>query len=148
MKVLPLCVPVLALSLAVHSESSATIVADCGETVGKVYYADPSRNYWQDDATSGGRVLVDVLPDGNATVIVRNAMEQTSDVRDVGGQPIVLSRTPDWSEFTIVVAYPGGTVETYLVTNKGGYKSLLTTVSRHSAGPVPPKVAAYIARCE
>jgi hypothetical protein len=126
----------------------AKIVADCGASSGKAYYAHPDYNRWQDDETSGSRTFIDTLPDGSATVVVRNAMEETSDVRDSGGKPIVLSQAPDWSEFTIVVAYEGGTVETYMLTNKGGFRSLLTTVSRHTAGPVPPKVSAYVASCE
>jgi hypothetical protein len=136
------------LSLSFPWPAQAKIVADCGASSGKAYYAHPDRNVWQDDETSGGRTLVDVLPDGNATVIIRNSMNDTSDVRDVGGKPLVLSRAADWSEFTIIVAFEGGTIETYLLTNKGGFRSMLMTVSRHSAGPVPPKVSAYVARCE
>lgn len=128
--------------------ATAKIVADCGASSGKAYYAHPDRNYWQDDQISEGRTLIDTLPDGGASVVVRNAMEETSDVRDSGGKPVVLAHTPDWSEFTIVVAYEGGTVETYMLTDKGGFRSLLTTVSRHTSGPVPPKVSAYVARCE
>lgn len=126
----------------------AKIVADCGTPVGKAWYAHPDRNRWQDDETTEGRTVVDVLPDGSATVIVRNAFNVTSDVRDSGGKPLVLAHALDWSEFTIIVAYEGGTVETYLLTDKGGFRSMLMTVSRHSAGPIPPKVSAYVARCE
>ncbi|MCO4091775.1 MAG: hypothetical protein HEQ34_07455 [Sphingorhabdus sp.] len=136
------------LAMLPTEAAMARIVADCGVSNGKAYYAHPDRNRWQDDQTSEGRTIVDVLPDGTATVIVRNAFEVTSDVRDFGGKPLVLSRSADWSEFTIVVAYEGGTVETYLLTDKGGFRSMLMTVTRHSAGPVPPKVSAYVARCE
>lgn len=136
------------LASSMPEPAAAKIVADCGASSGKAYYAHPDRNVWQEDEASGGRTLVDVLPDGNATVIIRNAMNDTSDVRDVGGKPVVLSRAPDWSEFTIIVAYEGGTIETYLLTSQGGFRSMLMTVSRHSAGPIPPKVSAYVARCQ
>lgn len=135
------------LSLSHPGPARAKIVADCGASSGKAYYAHPDRNVWQDDETSEGRTIVDVLPDGSPTVIIRNSMNDTSDVRDMGGKPLVLSRAPDWSEFTIIVAYEGGTIETYLLTNKGGFRSMLMTVSRHSVSSVPPKVSAYVARC-
>ena len=138
----------LGLTALLPEETMAKIVADCGASSGKAYYAHPNRNHWQDDETSEGRTLIDTLPDGGATVVVRNAMEETSDVRESGGKPVVLAHTPNWSEFTIVVAYEGGTVETYMLTDKGGFRSLLTTVSRHTSGAVPPKVSAYVSRCE
>ena len=138
----------LVLALLSPGAATAKIVADCGAASGKAFYANPTSNQWQDDQTTDGRTLVDILPDGSATVIMRNAMQETSDVRDKGGKLIVLGRTPDWSEFTLAVVYPGGTIETYMLTDKGGFRALLSTVSRHSAGPVPPKVAAYLSRCE
>ena len=139
---------VLIATVLLSDVATAKIVADCGASIGKAYYSDPRSNRWQDDQTSGGRILIDTISDTSATVIIRNAMGQTSDVRDSGGKPIVIGRNENWTEFTIVVTYPGGTVETYLLTNKGGFRVLLSTVSRHAAGPVPPKVSAYVARCE
>lgn len=129
--------------------AAATIVADCGSAGGKVFYVNPSENAWRDDAITGGRVLIDALADGNVNVIFRDAMKRTVNVTDDGGYAVLVARNDDWSQFTVTVAYPEtGAVETYMLTDKGGEKLLLWSTIRPGLGPIPPKVSAYVSKCE
>jgi hypothetical protein len=148
MKILT-CLAFLLIAGISAQQADAKIVADCGSASGKVFYAHPTENGWTDDAISGGRVLIDALPDGEANVIFRDALARTINVKDDGGIPLVIWRNEDWSKFTVTVAYPEtGTVETYILTENGGEKVLLWSTSRQAMGPIPPKVSAYVSKCE
>jgi hypothetical protein len=143
------CAAILIGSVAATSRAEAKIVADCGAASGKVFYAKADENVWRDDAITGGRVLIDSLPDGEVNVIFRDAMARTINVKDDGGFPVIVWRNEDWSKFTVTVVYPEtGAVETYVLANTGGEKSLLWSTSRQAMGPIPPKVSAYVSKCE
>ena len=97
---------ILVAATTTVSQANAKIVADCGSASGKVFYAKADENVWRDDAITGGRVLIDALPDGEVNVIFRDAIARTVNVSDDGGVPLVVWHNEDWSKFTVTVLYP------------------------------------------
>ena len=136
----------LAITTTIAAPAGAEVLAECGASAGKARYGEPGAA-WTDDRISGGSFTFTLDAKGNANVLFRDTRGGTVDAAADGAQVALVYASPNRREFTIIVAYDTGAVETYnVVVEPGGSRQLLWTLNR-AAWLGAAKVGSYVAFC-
>jgi hypothetical protein len=129
----------------------AANIAQCGASAGWAYFkkSDFARgsdaDKWVKDGISNGRIALAKGADGSYDVLYGDTLSSLNSASKDGG--LVVKSGQSSRALSIVVVYPGKSVETYTFWNRAdGVKEVLWTTAKY--GTLIPTVRAMRAACD
>jgi hypothetical protein len=126
---------VAAVLLCTGTAHAQQVIATCGESNGKSYYLEPTKDGWLDDGIKGGLTSFIRFPDGKLDILFKDFVGTRFASQD--GAAVI--KVFDSSEFiTVVVIYAAtNVVETYqLKLDRDGRGTLIWSNIKYRSGPM------------
>lgn len=128
--------------LSIASPGSS-VIALCGASSGITYFANEA---WSKDKIDGQFAIVQG-PEGDTDLIVRSGPFGFSSVKQRDSANLALVATFNGSDFSVIVTYPSGVVETYLFSGSREDGVAIVTLSKPAVMTLPARASLFQSRC-